>query len=344
MIKPSFLAFALESSAMAALFSHLPPLVLIPSFLILHGGASLATAWVLLLITPAEHRQPKHWTLAFYTALVFFIPLLSIVAALTAALIIHLVPARHRTHLDFAEVDSVAFGAADQAGKIGKIQLGNTNFGEGGIRARLNNQAAPLPTRVKALLATQNMPSRLVSPILRDVLTAPEDDLRLLAYGLLDQQEKRINDRIHEQLTILEHPPEDEDLQTVQPIAWRNLAELYWELIYQGLALGDLRFYAAREALKYADQVLDRDNNDVGMHFLRGRLLATLKRHEEAETAFKTAIERGLSPIKAIPYLAELAYWRRDFPQVRSLITQLQHGHNAMALAPVVHYWESRHP
>ncbi len=44
-----------------------------------------------------------------------------------------------------------------------------------------------------ALLAMQSMPARTVSPVLQGMLADPLDDIRLLAYGILDNHERSVD-------------------------------------------------------------------------------------------------------------------------------------------------------
>ncbi|MGZ0843230.1 HEAT repeat domain-containing protein, partial [Klebsiella pneumoniae subsp. pneumoniae] len=56
---------------------------------------------------------------------------------------------------------------------------------------------APDPNqRLTAIFATRRMPGKEAIPILKLALRDPADDVRLLAYSMLDQKESRINQRI----------------------------------------------------------------------------------------------------------------------------------------------------
>lgn len=334
MIKEGFFAVSFESSALALALTQAPTWPVMLSFLVLHGGASLLGALVLRFFLQPAYRVPRLPVIALLSGFLFFVPFLALVAALAALVTGRLVPARYRTQTDFATMEEIVFETMRDRGQA-SAEAPSRGYGEGGLRGRLASPHAAVEERMRTLLALQAMPGRIVSILLRERLADASDDIRLLAYGMLDRQEKAINDRIHEELSLFKQSPPGD----AHALAARHLAELYWELIYQGLALGDLRRFAAQESLRYADAALAGHGDDSGLHFLRGRVLHALGRLDDAWTAFDQAVVLGLSESKVLPYLAEIAFQRKDYPQVRQLIAQLGERHVPQALAPLVGYW-----
>lgn len=51
-------------------------------------------------------------------------------------------------------------------------------FRQAGMRSFLSNSRAPLTTRLSALVALQNVSGRIASPLLRNVLSDPSEDIR----------------------------------------------------------------------------------------------------------------------------------------------------------------------
>ena len=334
MIKEGLLALSLESSALALVLSQPPTWPVMLSFMALHGGASLLGAILLLYLLPPDYRAPRHAVIALLSGFMFFVPFLAFVAAFAALVTGKLVPARYRTQSDFATLGEVVFETMRDRGQA-SAEAPPRGYGEGGLRGRLSSPHAAVEERMRTLLALQTMPGRIVSTLLRERLADSSDDIRLLAYGMLDRQEKAINDRIHEELTVFKQASEADS----RALAARHLAELYWELIYQGLAQGDLRRFAAQESLRYADEAMALHGADSGLHFLRGRVLHTLGRSEEAWSAFDQAVVLGLSESKVLPYMAEISYQQKDYPRVRQLIARLGERHVPQAFAPLVDYW-----
>ena len=104
-------------------------------------------------------------------------------------------------------------------------------FNDGGLQDVLRH-APDTEKRMAALFATRRMPPREAIPILKLALRDPADDVRLLAYSMLDKQESEINLRIEAALRQLA-------AEGAHRTALHDaLARWYWELAYLGLAQG----------------------------------------------------------------------------------------------------------
>ena len=167
------------------------------------------------------------------------------------------------------------------------------------------------------------------------MLSDPAEDIRLLAYGMLDNQEKRINRAIDDELQQFGQATTD----TARLAAAQRLSDLYWELVYQRLALGDLRQYAIDESLRYCEQVLAQHPSSAAMILRRGRL-----RHEQgdyvaAEADYRQAQALGLPATRVLPYLAEARFEQRDFAGASRLVQELSAWNSLPRLRPIVDYW-----
>jgi hypothetical protein len=127
-----------------------------------------------------------------------------------------------------------------------------SGFRQTGLRAVLSNSEVPTRSRMRAMVALQHISGRISSPLLRNVLNDASEDLRLLAYGMLDSLERNISRAIDKELDTLQKAREIEGQDTLGPVgiqAAEKLSALYWELVYQNLAQGDMRDHAIRESL-----------------------------------------------------------------------------------------------
>src|SRR5262249_46513912 len=158
---------------------------------------------------------------------------------------------------------------------------------------------------------------------------------RLVAYGILDAREKSINARIHAATQRLgKMPPARERAQLE-----RQLADLYWEMIYQGLVQGDLRDHAMSQVRKHLDQALSLDPEDAGLWSLCGRIASVEGNFGEAERAFGRAREFGLPEVRVLPYLAEVAFRQRNFDEVEEYARKLAATPQVQRIAQVMKYW-----
>jgi hypothetical protein len=288
-------------------------------YLIFHTATSLILAvsgWYLL---PEKYRQPRKMIVLLLFNFSFFIPLLGLPSVYIAVLISGY--RRHtKTQQPFAHLVMPEF--------VLSLRDPEIRYSQGGVRSRLSQANIPTPQRLQSLLALQGMPARVSSPLLQDMLGDASDDIRLVAYGLLDSREKKITEQIHRELVNL-RSAESKELRLV---GLRHLAEQYWEMIYSGLAQGDLRTHSLAQALMYANSALELAGQDTGLLFIKGRILLESKQYEESEKVLRQAMEHGLPESRALPYIVEIAFKRRDFKTVHRLLTKL----SAYQLTPIM--------
>jgi len=322
-------AVAFELGALAVLFGVAQGTRELLLFFALHGVASAALTVFAWSTLPEAYREPRHWVCALIFSFCFFVPLLGPLGLLTALVVAFVLPKR-KTHQPFTGVQTPEF--------VLSIQEPELAFGEGGVKSLLLNPSTPLPLRLKSLLALQNMPVRIVGPMLRELLSDPEDDIRLTAYGMLDAQEKKILDHIRGER---ERAASTDDAD-IRLGSLRHLAELHWELVYADLVQGDLRLHALDTALDYVRQAEAVSPGEPGIRFLHGRLELACRRPEAAEDAFRAAVARGIPESRVLPYLAEIAYQRGDYGYTRALMARIAGKQVTPLMAPLMRYWTGR--
>ena len=296
-------------------------------FLGTHLVASVMLALSAYPVLPRHYRHPRTHVLALLFSFAFFIPLLGVLGVVIALFITALLP-RATVHEPFQEVKPPEY--------VLSIRDPEIQFRPAGLRATLLDPTLPPEIRMRSLVALQNMPTRVAAPTLRRLLGDPADDIRLVAYGILDQKEKIINTQIQEELTGL---PQLRDREA-RVNALRHLAELNWELIYGGLVQGDVRVHTLAQVLSFTEQALKLADRDPGLWLLRGRALHAERRLDEAQAAFDAAVDCGLAEARALPYLAEIAYDRHDFPTLRRHLSSLgREGKVTPMMGALIRYW-----
>lgn len=210
--------------------------------------------------------------------------------------------------------------------------------GQGAIRSRLSEDV-PSAVRMQSLLTLQAVPSKVSNPILEELLGDATEDVRLVAFGMLDAEEKKISKEIRH-----EFERQQRQLSKAQRYdSLRRLAELNWELVYACLIQGELRQHILRQARAYVDEALALSvPTGSGLVFLQGRILLELGDAEGAERAMLRAMELGQPKTSALPYLAEIAFQRRDFSQVGLFMQQLSSLNLASRTRAVEDFWGKR--
>lgn len=303
-------------------------------YLMLHAGASGVLALCMLPLLMGERTKPRWAVLALIASFSFVVPVVGFFSVVLAVLTVRVYPSREPGQ-DFASVELPEF---DQHQRM------QGNGRSAGMRAFLNNRAAPTQSRLRALVALNHVTGRVASPLLRDVLNDHSDELRLLAYGMLDRMEQKLSRAIHEEFQVLQ-ASEAEARQAGTPLSSRGLmaayrlADLYWEMVYQELASDDLRDFAVQESLRYCDMVLARIGNHAPLTLRRGRLLHALGRLDEAAQCYDKAQALGLPETRVRPYQAQISFERGDFAQVQALMRSMGPQNALPKLRPVIDYW-----
>jgi hypothetical protein len=291
------------------------------SFMLLHGAAAVLFALAAAAWLAPGARRARLALLPLCVALLFSLPGVGVV--LVPAWLLSLRRMRARAHrAPFGQVEVPPFD----------VHLGGRlPFRFAGAAGILANPRVPVHTRVGALLALSRMSGRVATPLLRSVLTCSNEDVRLLAYGLLDAREKRLNEAIQAALTRHRAAGPDRGDAAAQ------LAQLYWELVYHGLAVGDVRRHALERCLAYAEEALAAGQSEMALY--RARALHALGRLAEVAEAY--AALRGVPPSRVLPYAAELAYDQGDYATMRALLSRLTPDASLHRLAAVLRYWRA---
>ncbi|MBP55036.1 MAG: polysaccharide biosynthesis protein, partial [Marinobacter sp.] len=205
-------------------------------------------------------------------------------------------------------------------------------YSQGGLRQVLR-EAIDTDKRLKALMATRQMNDRDAIEILREALKDPSDDVRLLAYSMLEQKEKTLAQRAG---TLQQSLQNADDLTSVS--LQRRLAQVWWEMAYLGLAQGGLRHYYLDSAGKLLRRLVARRSQHNDWRLL-GRVELALGNIDNAEEAFRSALAGGSSPELIMPYLGGVAYLRRDFAQVRQHLSACPLERFHPANRPVIESW-----
>ena len=206
-------------------------------------------------------------------------------------------------------------------------------FGDGGLQDVLHHASDP-ERRLAALLATRRMPGRDAVPILKLALRDPADDVRLLAYSMLDQKESRINQRIETALRQLE----DADPQQ-RGALHAAVARSYWELAYLGLAQGGVLDHVLEQAAKHTGLALAAAE-DAELHLLGARIALEQGNLEMAREQLQKAQAAGIDAAKLVPFRAEVAFLGGEYKDIPGLLSSLpDEALRRPPFAELARYW-----
>lgn len=212
-------------------------------------------------------------------------------------------------------------------------------FGEGAMMLMMKNRHAPVNMKLRALAAMENDINRHRLAIIRHALSDRNDEVRLFGFSIIDKMEKRINEEINRYRNLYE---EAENLNRKIDVA-KQLAMLYWDLVYFELVDDVLREFLMKESEEMISFVLKYRFEDIPMHILRGKINLYRKNYFSAQAEFSMALE--LDPDRygfVAPYLAEIFYTKGNYRTTKALLSQYENLHYSIPLSSVVDLWMER--
>lgn len=296
-------------------------------FLVPHAAASLLLAVGATLVFPLRYRKPTGWLFAAIFGFVFFLPVIGPVIVGLGALLNLYFPSLFHQYV-FGRTALPTYQLPREAGASGAGGLRG-----GDARARLRDRATPIAGRMQALLTVGDAPTRVTGALLRELLADPVDDMRLLAYGMMEKREQIVSGQLLRQRELLAEARSEAEIR----LASRRVAELYWELIYQDLVQGDMASYALEQARTHATRALAHDDSDGPLWLLLARIAIRQVQLDAAAEALRGALACAATDRAVLPYLAELHFLHRRFDQVREVVRAMAPASGAVD--PLRRYW-----
>jgi len=177
-------------------------------------------------------------------------------------------------------------------------------LGIGAIAARLRF-APDSDSRVRAVLATRRLDGARAVPLLREALRDRQEDVRLLAYALLDDRERQADATVRGLIAALAAapPPQAAALHD-------RLANAYWEMCYQELVAGELESFALGQVIEHLDAA-SAAGPSAARWLLRARVLLRRGDAGGARAALDESRRAGMPARTVDRYLDEVAFVSR---------------------------------
>lgn len=302
-------AVLFEVSSFAALLEKLSTVEATLLYVSAHGIASAMLSAGVWLLLPQRYKFPLPWSPLVLFSLSFFMPILGTLGVVLAVFPALYLPRRPKENVwRSMGVPELPFRAQESGSDL--------MFNDGGLQDVLRH--APNPERrTMALMATRRMNGKDSIPILKLALRDPADDVRLLAYSMLDQQESSINQRIEKTLNQLKTAPEQQ-----HAALHSTLARWYWELAYLGLAQGSVLEHVLSQAREHVETALSQGVGEDA-HILAARIAMEQGQLDEADRHLLTARASGLAQEKIAPFKAEIAFIQGRYSDVSKYLSQL---------------------
>ncbi|MFV9682122.1 HEAT repeat domain-containing protein [Pseudomonas sp. NY15367] len=302
-------AALLEIGSWASAVSDLPVHQAALLYASAHGLGSAMLAAGIWLLLPRRYRYPFPWSPLFIFSVSFFIPLIGMIGvALALFPALYLPRKRQIQPWEATAVPELPFKPRERRQEL--------MFNDGGLQDVLRHARDP-DQRLTAIFATRRMRSKEAIPILKLALRDPSDDVRLLAYSMLDQRESRINQRIEHALADMENVSTDRKFAL-----HAQLARWYWELAYVGLAQGSVLDHVLQQAWGHVTSALV-GNTSGELHLLAGRIAMEQGNLDEAMAQFDLSAQTGMDAVQLAPYRAEIAFLRQRYEEIPQMLATM---------------------
>ncbi|OYV37713.1 MAG: hypothetical protein B7Z83_04530 [Thiomonas sp. 20-64-5] len=305
-------------------------------FWLVHGAAAVLVGILLWTLLPAALRKPRRLSLSLLTLLALFFPVIGVFGLLIAARLAQWLPMRHKATDHLREAPQLQVFAVSHIDDDQRRDL------PAGQTARIaQDQSQPPERRIRAVLALREMSPRMTLPVLRKLLSDPDEEIRLLAYGISNTWEQRLTDSLQDALREVEVVRHGAVGGLALARAAQRVAELQMEFIYQGLAQGDLRDFALKQALNYCTIAREALPQDTGLQLMFLRLSLAAGKTQDARDVLEHLATQGASPTLWRPYAAELEWIERRFNRISAALQPLGTRQVAPRLRPVVRVWQA---
>lgn len=320
-------ALLFEAAGLEILFGDSISNAQLLQYLAYHFMVSVLLSLVVVRLLPWRYRAPHTRSFMFLVTLQFAMPYIGSVGVFSGVLLALYLPQKTRL-LPWNEIDvpELPFKPLEISAQL--------LYSQGGLRQVLR-EASSDDKRLHAVMATKQMRKRDAISILQTALTDRVDDVRLLAYSMLDSFEKDVSEDI---LRYQQELKNNTDSTRTGPLH-KLLAQAYWEMTYLGLARGGVQRHFLNSALMEIDKQLAIEQDLDGIK-LRGRILLALEDYSAAAESFRSALAAGIPSSQVVPYLAACHYHMRDFQGLRQLLAGYDYSRpGGNAFGQIVKFW-----
>ena len=275
-----------------------------------HFLTNLIMAWTLLRLLPKKYQQPILGSIIFFLLLCFFIPIFGSIGIFIALVLGIWKQKKIKNKNKIWRLTGRAL-IPNKAPNIYK----KLKFSAHGMLSRLQ-KSGNLKEHLGIVLATRFMREENAVPLLNLALRNPQDDVRLIAFTLLEKQNASINANIER----LQKSLSQDEKSTKIHIA---IAKNYLRLVLLNLIQAEMKEQVLDTANQHLTKALNEDFSDRNGHFILGQVLLEKGRIDKAESAFNRAFELGFAPSNIYYFLAQIAYQRRQFHKVKEYLAKI---------------------
>ncbi|MGB5583734.1 MAG: hypothetical protein WBO93_09080 [Gammaproteobacteria bacterium] len=294
-------ALALEGASGWVLWTADSSTHQLAGFLLFHVTACLIFASAVAGLLPLRQRGSLRRAVFFVFSLCFFIPWFGVLGVMGVLLPALWWPKKHSSDASTRAWSYLSIPPLPDNSPA-PCKQSAMHFGVASIAGILHG-ASELGQRQQGVLDTLRLRDNEAIPLLRRALRDSEDDVRLLAYALLDRKEQAITARIRLRQKQLDGAEGDQRVGHHSAIAHDC-----WELIHLGLVQGEVMSYLLTTARKHVEDALLIRPRNAGLRLLLGKVLQRMGELALASESLRRAEELGIDSAIVGPELAAIAF------------------------------------
>ena len=274
------------------------------SFFSLHLVASFMFSLAQRDFIPKIYHDERTKIVWFLTFINFFVPVLGVVFSWLLVLWGFKVATRDKKRRDLMMLDPENISDG--------FPVTKRIFGEGSLLSILKNKYIPASTKVKVLFMLDQIKSSAAMDMIRSTLSDPNDEVRLVGFSIMDNNQKAMNFKINELLAMQKKSKTAMQKAEIS----KDLAYSYWEMIYQGLVDDQLALHIEKEALLALENALLYFEDDAELYKLRGKIYFRAQEYSVAKESFVKALDLGIVQSKVASFMAEISFVEKNYSRV----------------------------
>jgi hypothetical protein len=280
-------------------------------FFLFHGLAVFLLITVLYIFLPKRIGSRKWEPLVFIFSIGFF----GFIVGYLFLFILTLYLFRTQKNIEFKPIETFSIEEIEDEG----LDFDGRRFGEGSILSILKRDNVSSDLKLKAFMSLSDLQGPITYSLIKENVSNPMDEIRLMAFSMISKMEKQLNDKIHElNLRLKDNDLSEEEKAKI----YFELAQAYWDFVFFRIVDKEFENFTIEKALYYAEEGL-KLKKDFAPYFLIGRVCLRLKDYKKAKEYLELAFNFKEFRYKVIPYLAECYFYERNFKKVKELFSQL---------------------
>jgi hypothetical protein len=316
----------LFNSLLSDLVKPSPSISLVLGFFLVNLTLSCLLSWVLVYSVQLDVVKRKKAFNCFIFSIAAFIPVLGNLINILVLLVLK------RYGKDFEPIEIDRYPQVEYSRK-NPVKI--VAYGFNWASVRLESTQFSEEERTKALNSVSRGSPRETNLVYSKLVSDELEELRICAFSLLESQQDFLQTQINQLLKKFDGM---EDALKKAYLA-KQIALLYWELVYRNLADQEFRSILLERSIYYAEYALKTLAEDATLLVLRARIDIAQNKDKEGYQSLLAAAQYHASKSKILPYFAELAFQKKDYAAVRDYLSSERSLKYIFKMSKIIDFW-----